>query len=141
MYRPEGLGFEVEMPGKPKIEIEKGERDDIIVRSGRRRRSMSTEPRSVPTSRSSGNNSRCERRYLGQQLFARGLEGRITREVAFTMNGFEGREFAIDGPALNAIVRLVLVKNRGSHCPRSAIGPSTATSSLRRFLDSLKLVP
>ena len=37
IYRPEGLGFEVEMPGKPKVTVEKGERDDPWVRSEERR--------------------------------------------------------------------------------------------------------
>ena len=141
MYRPEGLGFEVEMPGKPKIEIEKSDRDDILVRSVdavvdvdqttfgayfqefRKQLAMREE-------------------ILGQQLFARALEGRITREVAFTMNGFEGRRIRhrVDGAECHRAARPGEA-TAGSHCPRSAIGPSTATPSVRRFLDSLKLLP
>jgi hypothetical protein len=138
IYRPEGLGFETEMPGEPKITTEKSDRDDILVRSIDAVVDVNQttfgayfqEFRKLLTMREE---------ILGQQLFARSLEGRITREVAFTMNGFEGREFAIESTVLNAIVRLVLVKNR--RIALSAIGDRAVDGDVRRFLDSLKLLP
>jgi hypothetical protein len=140
IYRPDGLGFEAEMPGEPKIKVEKGERDDVIVRAVDAEVDVDQttfgayfqEVRKLLSMREE---------LLGQQLFARGLEGRVTREVAFTMNGFEGREFAIESTVLNAIVRLVLVKNR--RIALSAIGDRAVDGNavVRRFLDSLKLVP
>lgn len=140
IYRREDLGFEVEMPGEPKITTEKGERDDILVRSVDAVVDVDQttfgayfqEFRNLLSMREE---------LLGQQLFARSLEGRVTREVAFTMNGFEGREFAIESTVLNAIVRLVLVKNR--RIALSAIGDRAVdgNAAVRRFLDSLKLLP
>jgi hypothetical protein len=140
VYRPEGLGFEAEMPGEPKIKVEKGDRDDLIVR---------TVDAEVDVDQISfGANFQEYRKLIsmreelmGQQLFARGLEGRIVRDVAFTMNGFDAREYAIESPGLNAIVRVVLVKNR--RIALTALGQATVhgNANVRRFLDSLKLLP
>jgi hypothetical protein len=140
MYRPEGLGFEAEMPGEAKIKLEKGERDDIIVRTvdaevdvdGTTFGANFQEYRTLISMREE---------LLGQQLFARGLEGRVARDVTFTMNGFEGREYAIESTVLNAIVRVVLVKNR--RIALMAIGDLAVDGNtvVRRFLDSLKLLP
>jgi hypothetical protein len=139
-YRPEGLGFEAEMPGKPKVKVEKGELDDILVRT------IDAEVDADGTS--FGANFQEYRQpitmreeLMGQQLFARGLEGRVARDVTFTMNGFEGREYAIESTALNAIVRVVLVKNR--RIALAAIGDRAVDGDtvVRRFLDSLKLLP
>ena len=140
MYRPEGLGFEAEMPGEPTIKVEQGERDDIIVRAidaqvdvdGTIFGAYFQELRQLLSMREE---------ILGQQLFARSIEGRITRDAAFALDGFEGREFTIESTVLNAVVRLILVKNR--RIALSAIGDPAVHDSavVRRFLDSLKLLP
>jgi hypothetical protein len=140
IYRPDGLGFEAEMPGEPKIKIEKGERDDVIVRTVEAEVDFDQitfdanfqEYRKLISMREE---------LMGQQLLARGIEGRVVRDVTFTMNGFEGREYAIESTVLNAIVRVVLVKNR--RIALSAIGDRAVDGNavVRRFLDSLKLLP
>lgn len=140
VYRPDGLGFEAEMPGEPKIKIEKGDRDDIIVR---------TVDAEVDVDQTTfGANFQEYRKLismreelLGQQLFARGLEGRVAREVTFTMNGFDGREYAIESTVLNAIVRVVLVKSRRIALSVIGDGGVHSNATVRRFLDSLKLLP
>ena len=77
MYRPD-LGFEAEMPGEPKIKIEKGERDDVIVRTVDAEVDVDAtmfganfQEYRIPLS--------MREELLGQQMFARGLEGRVAR--------------------------------------------------------------
>jgi hypothetical protein len=141
IYRPEGLGFEAEMPGEPKIKVEKGERDDILIRSV-------DAVVDVDQISFSANFQEYRRPITVQkeadaqrQFTVRALEGRVARETAFTMNGFEAREMAIESDGLNGILRFVMVNNR--RIMLSVMGEQSIHSdaTARRFLDSLKLLP
>jgi hypothetical protein len=140
LYRREDLGFEVEMPGKPKIEVEEFERDHPAVRS------IDAVVDVEQISFSAGYYEyrmpiTLEQEALAQQLLARGLEARTVRETAFMMSGIEGRDISMEGDGLNAILRIVSMQNR--RIMISVMGDRIIHSNamVRRFLDSLKLLP
>lgn len=140
IYRREDLGFEIEMPGKPKIEVEEFERDDLAVKS------ITAVVDVEQISFSAGYYEyrmpiSLEEEVLAQQLLARGLEARTVRETAFTMNGVEGRDISMEGDGLNAIQRIVVIKTR--RILISVIGDRIihTSANVRRFLDLLKLLP
>ena len=57
------------------------------------------------------------------------------------MDGFEGREYAIELTVLNAIVRVVLVKNRRIALMAISDSAVDGNADVRRFLDSLNSCP
>jgi hypothetical protein len=140
IYRRDDLNFEIDMPGKPKIEVEEFERDDPAVKSitavvdvDQMSYSADYYEYRRPIS--------LEEEALAQQLLARGLEARTVHETAFTINGIEGREISMESDGLNAIQRIVAIRNR--RILISVMGGRSihANAMVRRFLDSLKLLP
>ena len=140
IYRRDDLGFEIDMPGKPKIEVEEFEKDDPAVKS-------ITAVVDVDQMSYSANHYEyrgpisLEEEALAQQLLARGLEARTVWETLFTINGIEGREISMESDGLNAIQRIVAIRNR--RILISVMGGRSihANAMVRRFLDSLKLLP
>ena len=140
IYRPEGLGFEVEMPGKPKITIEDHEQDYPAVKS--------VDAEADVKQMTFGANYveyripiTLQEAVDAQQLLARALPAQM-RVTAFTMNGIDGRDISMNSDGLNAIQRVVVTDSnrqilitvlgdRGIH----------TNATVRRFLDSFKLLP
>jgi hypothetical protein len=140
IYRRDDLGFEIDMPGKPKIEVEEFEKDDPAVKS-------ITAVVDVDQMSYSANHYEyrgpisLEEEALAQQLLARGLEARTVWETLFTISGIEGREISMESDGLNAIQRIVSIRNR--RILISVMGERSIHTNVmvRRFLDSLKLLP
>jgi hypothetical protein len=139
IYRPEGLGFEVEMPGKPKIATEKFERDDPVVKSI----AAEVDVDQVAYGASYAeyrDPAFLEQEVAAQQMLARALEARM-RVTPFTLDGIEGRHIVMESTGLNGIVRIVVTNNR--RIMLNVMGnPEIHTSAtVRRFFDSFKLLP
>jgi hypothetical protein len=139
IYRRDDLGFEIDMPGKPKIEVEEFERDDLAVKSI----TAEVDVEQISFSANYYEYRRpisLEEEALAQQLLARGLEARTVRETAFTMNGVEGREISMESDGLNAIQRIVAIKNR--RILISVVGQRIihTNAMVRRFLGSFTLL-
>jgi hypothetical protein len=137
LYRREDLGFEVEMPGAPKIEVEEGkDKDDPVAKSvdaqvdfqeinfgiayeeWRRRPSVDEE-------------------IAAQRSVARSLGTKVISETRFTMNGVPGFEIATDGIG-GMTARVVVAQNRRFFL--SAVGAPSDNASVRRFFDSFRLL-
>jgi hypothetical protein len=140
IYRPESAGFEIEMPGEPKAEVINHERDYPAVKSINAHVDIDdisfgadyVEYR-IPIT--------LQEATEAQQLVARSFPAQMS-VTAFTMNGIEGSNIVMDSDKLNAMQRLVIVKNNRQILV-SVIGErSIYTNALvRRFLDSFKLLP
>lgn len=140
IYRPEGLGFEVEMPGKPKIEVEDRERDDPALKSINA---------SIDVDQISFGANYVEYRdpitlqeaVAAQQLLARSLPAQM-RVTSFTINGIDGSTIVMDSDGLNVIQRIV-VKENNRQILISVVGERSihTNATVRRFLNSFKLLP
>jgi hypothetical protein len=109
-YRRDDLGFRIEMPGEPKVEVKEDEFKDIIIRTVEADVSQGTTNFGV----------RCDeyaQPVSADELFVRFRHGMqlggmgITRETSLVMNGFPAREFVRESPDLNFIRREVVVGN------------------------------
>ena len=133
MYRPEGLGFEIEMPGRPEIrqEREDGRRsieavvdvDQMQFGVGYRELEEAITVQQVATA---------------QRLVARTLGGTITREAIITMNGFPGFDIVMESDALSMAMRLVVMNKRSISAMVTGQGGLSDNPSVRRFLDLLQ---
>jgi len=140
IYRPEGLGFEVEMPGKPKVTVEKGERDDPWVRS------INAEVDFDPLYFGASYHEFTEAVSIAQltaaqRMAARQLGVETPRETAITMNGFPGLEFVGESDSFSMAMRIVAREKRTISVAATGAGNISANPSVRRFLDSFKLLP
>jgi hypothetical protein len=141
VYRRDDLGFETEMPGKPKITVETGEPDDILVRTIDAVVNVDQISFSANFQEYRSQVSVQKEVAAQRQFTVRALEGRVARETAFTMNGFEAREMAIESPGLNGILRFVMVNNRRIMLMVMGDRSVHTNAAVRRFLDSFKLLP
>jgi acetyl esterase/lipase len=142
-YRRDDLGFEVEMPGTPKIEVEESQdQDDPSVKS------VSAEVTFEDTLFAAGYQeyrrpTSVEEEVVGQRWVARTMPAKIASETRFVMNGQPGVEVVFDGMGGTAfmIVRIVVAGNRRFLV--SVIGSQGGPDnpSARRFLNSFKLLP
>jgi len=140
IYRREDLGFEVELPGKPNITVETGEPDDRWVRS------INAE---VDFDRlyfgASYNEFKeaasIEQVARAQRMAARTLGVAAPRETTITLNGFQGLDFVGESDAFSMVMRIVIREKRTIAAAVTGAGKISANPSVRRFLDSLKLLP
>ena len=138
-YRRDDLGFRIEMPGEPKVEVKEDDIKDIWIRSVDVQVEHEqmllgvhyTEYKNVVSA---------EEQF---SVLREGLRlGTIpaTREIPLVVNGFPAREFIGDSEGLNFIHRLVVVDNLtiavDAHGDRSIHSSPT----VRRLLDSFKLL-
>jgi hypothetical protein len=141
IYRREDLGFEVEMPGKPNITVKTSERDDRWVRSIGAELDFDrlyfgvghlelTEALSV------------EQASAAQRMAARQLGIKAPpRETAITMNGFPVLDVVSESEAFSMVVRSVIMNKRSISAIVTGNGQLSEDPSVRRFLDSFKLLP
>jgi len=133
-YRREDLGFEVEMPGQPKLSEDKNEDGwtsvDAEVTVGAMLFAVSHQSyRKAMT---------IPEVTLAQRMAARHLGMSVVRERTFTINGFPALEFVMAGATFSQIIRIVSLGN-------STVGllvngeRAHEQPEARRFLDSLKL--
>lgn len=142
MFRREDLGFEIEMPGQPKIEVEESkDKNDPALKSVNASFDFEDtlfgahfEEYRQPVS--------IQQEVAAQRMAARGMQSKIISETAFTMDGFPGVVIVSDGIGGKgfSVIKIVVMQNRRIFV--SAIGPQGGKDSpaVRRFLDSFKLL-
>ena len=139
IYRREDLGFEIEMPGKPKIEVEEFERDDLAVKS------ITAVVDVEQISFGAGYNEyrkpiSLEEEVLAQRLLARGLGARTVRETTIhDERRPRASTSAWKSSMLLMAMRIVVIRapqDLGGVMRRPAASPTNA--NVRRFLDSLQ---
>ena len=131
------------MPGKPKVTVEKGERDDPWVRS------ITAEVDFDPLYFGVSYNEFTEASVDGTSwplpsAWRRASSGaRSPRETTITMNGFPGLDYRRRVELLSMAMRVVLIpeRKRSISAMVSGDGRLSANPSVRRFLNSFKLLP
>ncbi len=139
IYRREDLGFEVELPGKPKITTETYEGDDPVVKSIDAE--VNVEQMTMGANYAEYRNPAfLDEEVAAQRTVARALQGQM-RVTPFTLNGIEGRQIAIESTLMNGIMRFVVINNR--RIMLNVIGNADihTSATVRRFFDSFKLLP
>jgi hypothetical protein len=136
LYRREDLGFEVEMPGVPKIEVEEGEKDDPVAKS------VDSEVEFENTTFAIGyqewrHRLTVDQEIAAQRFGAQTLGFKVVSETRFTLNGAPGVEISTDGIG-GTNFRIVFAENRRFFL--SAMGAPSDNASVRRFFDSFKLL-
>jgi len=138
IYRREDLGFEVELPGRPEIRKERVDGQaavEVNVDVDQLRFGVGYQEYEEAMS--------VEEFAAAQRLSARALGGKVTRETIITMNGFRGLEIIIEAGLLSMAMKVVLIPERKQSISAlvSGDGRLSENPSVRRFLDSFKLLP
>jgi hypothetical protein len=145
MYRREDLGFEIEMPGKPRIEVEENQgKDDPRLRAVDAQANFEETLFGAHYEEYKQPTTSIEEEVAAQRVAAEMMGSKIVSETTFTTNGFPGVEIVFDGIMGGTdftITRIVVAQNRRFFV--SAIGPRSGkdSPSVRRFFDSFKLLP
>jgi hypothetical protein len=138
LYRREDLGFEIQMPGAPKIEVEESlGNDEPVVKSVDATVSFQDIEFGVFYEEYRRRPASIEEEIAGQRLGARSLGTKMTSETRFTMNGVPGVEIVTDGFG-GMIFRVLVAQNRRFFLVVTGASPDNA--SVRRFLDSFRLL-
>jgi hypothetical protein len=137
LYRREDLGFEVEMPGVPKIEVEEGEKDDPIAKSAASVVELENFNFAIEYQELRRRPTVDQEIEFQRRVLAKALEAKIISETRFTLNGAPGVEISMDALA-GTNFRVVFVENRRFFL--SAFGAPSDNASVRRFFDSFKLL-
>jgi hypothetical protein len=138
IYRREDLGFEIEMPGRPAIRKERidGQASvEVTVDVDQMQFGIGYQEYEEAIS--------VEEMAAAQRLTARTLGGKVTRETIGTMNGFPSLEIVIETGVLSMAMKIVLIpeRKRSISAMVSGDGRLSENPSVRRFLDSFKLLP
>jgi hypothetical protein len=138
IYRREDLGFEIEMPGRPEIREERidGQASvEVTVDVDRILFGVGYMEYEETVS--------VQEMAAAQRLTARALGSTVTRETMITMNGFPGLEIIMESSLLSMAMRFVLIpeRKRSISATVSGDGRLSENASVRRFLDSFKLLP
>jgi len=140
IYRREDLGFEIAMPGEPEVTVETGERGDPWVRAISAEVDVDqlhfgisytefAEPMSIA------------QLSAAQRAGAGHLGVDALRETAIKMNGFPGLDLVGESDAFSIIMRIVVREKQTISAAVTGTGNISADPSVRRFLDSFKLLP
>jgi hypothetical protein len=135
-YRRDDLGFRIELPGMPKVEVEEG--DDITVRST----DVALDHDRMILGAHCMEYKKAEdaRTELGRGNAMRATGMSTTGESALVMNGFPARQFIRESDGGNYIRRVVVMDNLAISV--MVVGDRSIHSNVtvRRFLDSFKLL-
>jgi len=138
-FRRDDLGFRIEMPGEPKIEVEDDDYKDIWIRTTDAEVKLAnmllgahcTEWKDVQSPEQQFGHFREGMRAAGVS---------VTREVPMTMNGFPAREFIREAEDLNYIHRLVVMEKLTIGVSAHGERGMHSDPIVRRFFDSFRLL-
>ena len=137
LYRPEGLGFEIEMPGKPEIQEDRADgwtSIDAEIDFDRMHFGVSRQEHKEGIS--------VQQMSAAQRMAARQIGIEVTREAAITMDGFPGLEIVSESDEFSMVMRIVIVDKRTISATVTGNGGRLSENpSVRRFLGSFKLLP
>jgi hypothetical protein len=138
-YRRDDVGFRIEMPGAPRIRIQKGDPEDNWITSTDAQARYQHETFDVSW-------TEFKDRVLVEEEYARFRDMmnragyQIEEDIPLTLNDVPAREFIIETGNINFVRRILVVRNfaLGIH----AMGARNVQYSptVRRFLDSFKLL-
>ena len=138
IYRRDDLGFEIEMPGRPEIREDRIDGQvsiEVAVDVDRMRFGIGYEEY--------GEAITIEEFAAAQRLVARTHGSTVVRETAITMNGLPGLDVIMESNLLSMAMRVVLIpeRKRSISAMVSGDGRLSEDASVRRFIDSFKLLP
>ena len=138
-YRRDDVGFRIEMPGEPKIRVEKGDPQDPWTTSTDAQVRYQHELFDVSW-------TEFKDTVFSEEEFTRfrdmmtGAGYRIDNEMQLTLNDVPAREFIIETGEINFVRRILAVRNLAIAI--HALGGRNIHNSrtVRRFLDSFRLL-
>jgi hypothetical protein len=138
-YRREDLGFRIEMPGAPRIRVQKGNPEDKWTTSTDAQARYQNEIFDLSWTEFKDIVS-VEDEYTRFRGMMIGAGYQIEEDIPLTLNDVPAREFIIETGDINFVRRIMAVRNLaiGIH----ALGARNIQNSptARRFLDSFKLL-
>jgi hypothetical protein len=138
-YRRDDVGFRIEMPGAPKIRVEKGNPEDDWTTSTNAQVRYQHELFDVSWTEFKDIVS-VEDEYTRFRDMMTGAGYRIGDDIPLTLNGIPAREFIIETGDINFVRRIMAVRNFAISI--HALGARNIHNSptVRRFLDSFRLL-
>jgi hypothetical protein len=139
-YRRDDLGFRVEMPGEPKVEVKEEESKGILLRSTDALVEYDDEVLLNVHCSEYRDAVSAEEEF---RLFRAGMRLAglaVTGEKARMINGVAARDFIRESDDINFIRRLVVVGNRTIAVSAHGDRDIHDSAAVRRFLDSLVLL-
>ena len=139
-FRRDDVGFRIEMPGVPRIRVQKGDpaenwiaSTDAQVRFGNEFFDVSwTEFKSVAS---------VEDEYTRFRDMMTRAGYRIDEDVPLTLSDVPAREFIIETGNINFVRRITAVKNFAIAIHAMGARSAHYSPTVRRFLDSFRLLP
>lgn len=136
LYRREDLGFEIEMPGRPEV------REDRI--DGMRSIDAEIDVDRILFGASYHEfeeDISVEQVAAAQRMAARQLGIKATRVTTIKVNGVAGLDVVSESDALSMVLRIIIKEKRSISAGATGHGLLSENPVVRRFLDSLKLLP
>jgi hypothetical protein len=138
IYRRADLNFEIEMPGRPQIREDRADGLTSIEAT------VDVEQKHFGISYQEHEKTVSLQQVADhQRLIARSLGSEIARESNFTMSGFPALDIVMHSNVLSMALRIVIMpeRKRSISAMVSGDGNLAESPSVRRFLDSFKLLP
>jgi len=138
-YRRDDVGFRIEMPGAPRIRVEKGEPKDNWITSTDAQVRYQHEIFDVSWTEFKGVVS-VEDEYTRFRNMMTGAGYQIGEDVPLTLDDVPAREFVIETGNINFIRRIMAVRNLAIAIHVLGARNIQHSPTVRRFLDSFKLL-
>lgn len=138
-FRRDDVGFQVEMPGEPKIEVKEDEYKDIWTRTIDAQVDYEQVLFGASCTEYKQAHAADEQfRLFRESMRLNGMP--VTREIALTMNGFPAREFISETDHVNFIRREVVAGNLSIAVQATGDRGIHSSPTVRRFLNSFALL-
>ena len=138
-YRRDDAGFRIEMPGAPKIRVEKGNPGDNWTTSTNAQVRYQHEIFDVSWTEFKGIVS-VEDEYTRFRDLMTGAGYQIDEDIPLTLNDVPAREFIIETGNINFVRRIMAVRNFALAIHATGSRNIHNSPTVRRFLDSFKLL-
>jgi hypothetical protein len=138
-YRRDDVGFLIEMPGVPKIEVQVGDRQDIWIKSTDAQVRYQQEIFDVSWTEFKEAVSAEEEFTLFRDMMNR-AGYQIEDDIPLTLSGVPAREFIIETGNINFVRRIVAVRKLAIGIHASGARNIHYSQTARRFLDSFRLL-
>jgi hypothetical protein len=138
-YRRDDVGFRIELPGAPRIRVQRGRPDNNwITSTGALVRYqneifdvVSTEFKEIVP---------VEDEYTRFRDMMAGAGYQIEEDISLTLDDVQAREFVIETGAINFVRRILVVRNFAIGIHAMGARNIQYSPTVRRFLDSFKLL-
>jgi hypothetical protein len=138
-YRRDDVGFRIEMPGEPKLKIEKGDPGDNWITSTNAQVRYQHELFDVSWTEFKGIVA-VEDEYKRFRNMMTGAGYQIGEDIELTVSDVPAREFVIETGSINFVRRIMAVRNLALAIHVLGARNIQNSPTVRRFLDSFKLL-